>query len=384
MGALSGSDKRNVKQGGRKYHRAVLVAFLLFVLTVFLYLIRLEAHTGADIFLPADYHSVLRNSGSEGGAPVPSGDDALNAYYEAYARQEGRPYTIRQDLLLSRLAYIKAPQGFRGEIEGVTLQALCDEVKRMVAGTAMDAERTLGRSREEILAITTGIGEHGLLGRLVIREYITNASGFAGYVLENDGEITMALRGTEDAIDTLDNMLLLPFNLSVQYADIRDLLGKYGDAKHVWLTGHSKGGHNAIYAASIDARCHATGFNAPGFGIFLSDAQHDGLDRGVNYVINGDVTGFLLFHLERRVVLESTGSALPNKHRLDNFFSVDDLTVAARIQPFSIGCEWSTQILWLFLLFLAGYGMIMLLKRIWQGIRPRKSSIGASPRRKSP
>lgn len=350
------------------------IAVTLFALTVCLYLARLEAHTRADIFLPTNYHSFLETDGP-GGASALSDADLLNAYYQRYAQQEDRPYTIRQDLLLSRLAYIKAPQGFRGETEGATARELCAEIERILDDTAVDAARLFGRNRQETLGITAGIAEHSALSGLAIREYVETASGLAGYVFEKDGEITMALRGTDDPIDQLDNALLLPFNLSVQYPDVRELLAKYGDAKRIWLTGHSKGGHNAIYAASIDPRCRATGFNAPGFGIFLSDAQHDGLDFGVNYVINGDVTGFLLFHLERRAVLESAGSAaakglsLNNRHRLDNFFFVDELAVATRIQPISMWSEWITQVLWLSLVFLAGYGAIAIGKRVLRGLR---------------
>ena len=150
---------------------------------------------------------------------------------------------------------------------------------------------------------------------------------------------------------------------------MRELLKQYSDAERIWLTGHSKGGHNAIYAASIDSRCRAVGFNAPGFGIFLSDAQHDGLDYGVNYVINGDVTGFLLFHLERRIVLDtigkgtSNGFSLSNRHRFDNFFLVDNLTAAVHIQSLGMLSEWITQLFWLLLVFVAGYALIWLLFR---------------------
>lgn len=369
---MSGMTHNNEPQGkkrDRRSTRASWVAFFCFALAVCLYLIRLEAHTHSDIFLPTQYHAAVEAEGPGEGAPALS-DAALNAYYEEYARQEGRPYTIRQDLLLSRLAYIKAPPGFRGEAGDVTVRALCGEVERILSDAAVDAEGLFGRSRQEILGITAGIGQDSSLGGLVIREYLAHPSGLAGYVLEKDGEITMALRGTDDIIDMLDNFLLLPFNLSVQYAAMDGLLAEYGGADRIWLTGHSKGGHNAIYAASVDPRCRATGFNAPGFGIFLSDAQHDGLDYGINYVINGDVTGFLLFHLERRVVLEASdspdsgGLSLNSRHRLDNFFSIDGLTVAARIQPLGIAAEWITQLAWLLILFLAGHQLIRLLKRL--------------------
>ena len=152
----------------------------------------------------------------------------------------------------------------------------------------------------------------------------------------------------------------------MQYGDVRRLLAGFPEAERIWLVGHSKGGHNAIYAASIDARCRAVGFNAPGFGIFLRWSQLRGLDRGVNYVLNGDVSGFLLFHLERRVVLDS--SALPVEganlftawHRLDSFFPIDALHTSRQIRLLSVATEWITQILWLVLVFPALYKLLLL------------------------
>lgn len=360
-------EKRGEK--GRRASRAVKAVVLLFILSICAYIIRLEAHTRADVFLPANYHSVVKE-GHEGDAE--GANQALDTYYAQYARQEGRPYTIRQDLLLSRLAGLRAPEGFQGEAEGVSVRALCGEVRRIAADASIDVERVLGVRREDILATVSEIEEDAQLSGLIIREYIENGTGFAGYVLGVGDEITIALRGTDDMADTLDNFLLLPFNLSAQYGPVRALLARYDGASRIWLTGHSKGGHNAIYAASIDARCHATGFNAPGFGIFLTDTQHDGLERGVNYVINGDVTGFLLFHLERRIVLESTAATPPeglsftNRHRLVNFYAIDDLTVAASIEPFVVWVEWITQTLWLLLVSLAVYGIAILAGKLYR------------------
>lgn len=371
--AMAASEHEEKKSEGRRTKNAMLFLFLLFAFIIFAYLIRLEAHTRADIFLPTKYHSTMDTDNQDTTEHAET-DEALDAYYAQYAQQEGRPYSIRQDLLLSWLAGIKAPVGFRGETEGITVGDLCHEVKRVLMDTATDAQQVFGFEREEVLSIASEFGEQGLLRDLVIREYIESANGFAAYVLGSEDEITIALRGTDDMIDVVDSVVLLPFNLSVQYRSMRAILDAYGDANRIWLTGHSKGGHNAIYAASIDSRCYATGFNAPGFGIFLTNAQHDGLDRGVNYVINGDVTGFLLFHLERRIVLESAGSApligfsFSGRHRLGNFHEVDDLTVASTIEPFAKWTEWITQIVWLFLIFLALYGMIKLLRKMLGGI----------------
>ncbi len=364
MKCKSGGDGR--RRGRRRW------AWIAFLIVVTFYLIRLEAFTPADIILPWDYLSAVEQDGHSTSEAKGSDGQERNAWlegrYRAYTWQQNRPYTIREDILLSRLAYLKAPQGFRGETQGMTVRELCEKVMDMVSDPSLDTERALGRDREELLELISEVSGNDRLGSLTICEYLSTASGLAGYVLEKGGELTIAFRGTDDIMDALDNFILLPFNLSVQYKDIRMLLEKYGGAERIWLTGHSKGGHNAIYAASLLPNCYATGFNAPGFGIFLSDAQHDGLASGVNYVMNGDITGFLLFHLERRAVLESErtdiavkGITLNKKHRLDNFFSVDHLVVATEIQPLSIWSEWITQIAWLLLVFLMGYGLIVCL-----------------------
>lgn len=372
MNAWHKSTQRKKQTGERKW--PTLLFLLVFILTVILYVLRLEEHTRMDIFLPTNYHAILEAYRQPEGEEPEMDADLLGSYYQAYARQKGRPYTIRQDLLLSRLACVNPPAGFAGETHGATLGEMCDEIERILADPAYDVTGHFDVDRESLTALVSEIGEQATLGELVIREFIAGRSGLTGYVLGQDGEITIALRGTDDLLDILDNVFLLPFNISAQYAGVRELLSKYAQAERIWLTGHSKGGYNAIYAASIDQRCHATGFNAPGFGILLSDAQHDGLDRGVNYVINGDVTGFLLFHLERRIVLEPTGAAmstglsLTGRHRLHNFFAIDDLGIATEIAPLGVCSEWVTQILWLLLIFLAGYLLICLLRRLWAGI----------------
>lgn len=361
MNASSHNGGEAQPRRARRPARAIRALALLLIFIFCFYILRLEAHTPADIILPMDYHAML----SERPEDENTAADSLDAYYQHYAQQTGRPYTIRQDLLLARLAYIIAPSGFQGDVPGVTIAKLCDAVALALDDPAIDPEATLGRNRQELESILAGLRADSKLGALEIRAYIDDPSGLAGYVLGADQALTMTLRGTDDTVDALDNVLLLPFNLSVQYKAVRQLL-YYDDAAHIWLTGHSKGGHNAIYAASIDGRCHATAFNAPGFGIFLRDAQHDGLDRGVNYVINGDMTGFLLFHMERRIVLETEDTAalqalsFNNRHRLHHFFLIDDLSIATKIEPLGMLAEWATQLAWLLLILLVIHILVRL------------------------
>lgn len=333
--------------------------WLVMLLLAYAYLLLLEVSVHRDVLLPTVYDAVPSTSGDTQSAAAPiDHEDALRRYVS----QGDWPFTMRQDILLSRLAYLETPPGFSGG----TVADLCDAVEAVLADPRADVEAALGRDRKEAESLLAALRAEAPLLEMQVLGFFSYPSGLAGCALDWDGEPVLAFRGTDDLRDALDNFLLLPFNLSVQYGDVRRLLAGFPEAERIWLVGHSKGGHNAIYAASIDARCRAVGFNAPGFGIFLRWSQLRGLDRGVNYVLNGDVSGFLLFHLERRVVLDS--SALPVEganlftawHRLDSFFPIDDLHASGRIHMLSVAAEWITQILWLVLVFLVLYKLLLL------------------------
>lgn len=329
------------------------------LLLAYAYLLLLEVSVHRDVLLPTVYDAVPGVSGDTQFALAPiDPEDALHSYVS----QEGRPFLLRQDILLSRLAYLETPPDFSGG----TVADLCDAVEAVLADPQADVEAALGRDRKEAESLLAALRADAPLLEMQVLKFFSYPSGLAGCALDWDGEPVLAFRGTDDLRDALDNFLLLPFNLSVQYGDVRRLLAGFPEAERIWLVGHSKGGHNAIYAASVDARCRAVGFNAPGFGIFLRWSQLRGLDRGVNYVLNGDVSGFLLFHLERRVVLDS--SALPQAgtnpftawHRLDRFFPLDALHTSRQIRLLSVATEWITQILWLVLVFPALYKLLLL------------------------
>lgn len=330
----------------------------LYAMASVMYLFRLEDMSGADIFLPLDYNAI-----------VPPNQE-LEEFYKTYATQPGRPYTIRDDLLLSRLACVYFPEA--NETGGtITVRDMCDIIEREIELLGMSdakAMKRFGMNREALISLTHDVKGDDKIMSLEIVEYIDERwTGFAGLVLRDADSLTIAFRGTDDLTDAIDNAAFLSFNVSLQYDSVKKLLAKYGGERNIWLTGHSKGGHNAIYAASIDERCKATAFNAPGFGIFLTDAQHDGLSRGVNYVINGDVTGFLLFHLERRVVLDTQYLAMTmrQKHWLINFFEVDNLSIAISIVRVCVTVEWVTQFLFLALGFMLFYLMFIIFVKLY-------------------
>lgn len=168
--------------------------------------------------------------------------------------------------------------------------------------------------------------------QLRLVEYIDEqyASGFSACVfLGRDGHV-IAMRGSESKgpcagnIDWIDNFAA-PIIGSRQYGDIERLLRGYG-AGPLLITGHSKGGHNALYALanSPNILARAVAFNAQGFGRGqLTAAQKQRLEaRAVNYVTRGDIVGRLLTHPEKRIsvcscpYLRAEESGIEIAHRL--------------------------------------------------------------------
>ncbi len=128
-------------------------------------------------------------------------------------------------------------------------------------------------------------------------------TGFAACVFRDKNAHIAIFRGSDSALDWADNFAA-PFFGSRQYADVSALASQY-TAGPLLFAGHSKGGHNALWAlaGAPNALARAVAFNAQGFSKNqLSPAQSERLDvRGVNYVTKGDIVGRLLSHPERRV-----------------------------------------------------------------------------------
>ena len=156
-------------------------------------------------------------------------------------------------------------------------------------------------------------------------------SGFAACAFrDRQGQSIIAMRGSESQgpcasnIDWIDNVAA-PFIGSRQYPDIEKFLSGYA-AGPLLITGHSKGGHNALYGLAISSNilARAVAFNAQGFGWNqLSSAQKERLaTRAVNYVTRGDLVGRLLSHPEKRIAvcdcpyLRSEDNGIEIAHRL--------------------------------------------------------------------
>ncbi len=218
--------------------------------------------------------------------------------------------TAKELLYLSWLSYIDLPALYQALLARggkVPVSALADTILRMDAAGALDciemndASRAAAREMRNSTAVLTG--------------YVNDNTddGFVAYTFEDGDETIVAMRGSESRgkcvptnIDWTDNFCE-PFAGSVQYPDIRKIAEQHRTG-NVIFTGHSKGGHNAMYARAVsenpDAR--AVAFNSQGFARSALSEEEAGrlAESAVNYVVSDDLIGALLDHPERRVFVK--------------------------------------------------------------------------------
>ena len=162
---------------------------------------------------------------------------------------------------------------------------------------------------------------------LSVISYINHNStnGFAAYAFSCEEGIILAMRGSESSacvpslIDWADNFTA-PFLGSVQYRDVYRITNRY-TAGSLLITGHSKGGHNALYALSEaqNPLARAVVFNAQGFARGqLNDAEIQRLkSHAVNCVTERDIVGALAWHPEKRIFCAAAPGK--NPHALESF-----------------------------------------------------------------
>ena len=225
-------------------------------------------------------------------------------------------FTPFQLSLLCRLAYFDPP-GTLGQSIGSDLT-----VGRLVYALLRTAIPTAGE-REALYKITADNMLSGL--RIIDYQNADDTTGFVAYAFgAADASVVLAFRGSEmlperlrGLIDWIDN-LRAPFAGSIQYPDVEQFAAPYAHGA-LMLTGHSKGGHNALYGlgTSPNRRARATVFDAQGFAcrqLNPTAVRAIGL-RGINYVQARDPVGALLCHPERRIFVQVVGTGHP--HALD-------------------------------------------------------------------
>lgn len=170
------------------------------------------------------------------------------------------------------------------------------------------------------------------LGSLRLKDFEDDngKSGFVAYAFNDDsGNIYFALRGSEtvdveditkikpyegirdflNSEDWLDNFDLGINEKSNQFKYVEDFVLKNKGNGQNYVTGHSKGGANALYACAAVDGCTGIAFDAPGIGQALTEEQLKRLieSGAINYVAEGDTVGAILEHPENRIFVKATG-----------------------------------------------------------------------------
>lgn len=235
--------------------------------------------------------------------------------------------TTRELLYLCWLSYIDLPELYKAILARggkMPVSALADTILRMDAAGALpcvemnDAARAAAREMKNSAAVLVG--------------YVNDneTDGFVAYTFEDGDTTVVAMRGSESRgecvptnVDWTDNFCE-PFAGSVQSAKIQKIAAAHPTG-NVIFTGHSKGGHNALYALAVspNPNARAAAFNSQGFARgALTEAQSERLARSaVNYVVSGDLIGALLEHPERRVFVkqaEGTQAHMPEAFLFDD------------------------------------------------------------------
>lgn len=231
--------------------------------------------------------------------------------------------TIRQLTLLCAAAYYNPPAALLQPLaEGrLTLKQQCRALLYEERAGLAECGPIEGCGKELLTELLADCA----LPALRIVEYINHnaTTGFVAYALRSEEEGTfLVFRGSESRgecvtkdIDWRDNFAA-PFKGSVQYADIEAFVNRYRRGR-LTLTGHSKGGHNALYALTIarNERAHCVAFNGQGFSYDQLNAYsvHRLQTAAEHYVVQDDPVGILLMHPEPRVFVEKAGEYHPHE-----------------------------------------------------------------------
>ena len=227
--------------------------------------------------------------------------------------------TVLQLAMLCQLIYFDPPE-----------RVLCRVGASLTAGalarSVLADPPCRSLSREEVFALGQIDGCRALSG-LRVAAYINDndGNGFVGFAFQgSDGETLLGFRGSESTlscapsnIDWLDNVRA-PLKGSLQYPSVRELARRFEPQGPLTFFGHSKGGHNALYALASSERQgdRCICFDAQGFapGQLTRGQMRSLKERAVNYVQRRDVVGALLCHPETRLFVEETGE--DNTHAL--------------------------------------------------------------------
>lgn len=223
----------------------------------------------------------------------------------------------RRNFLLSEFSYIqlfnKPSDAY--DYEGFTLGSIAKKYEN----TNLKHDGSLTSS--DVKEIFKEIQSDPKLSNLTFTSYENknaagNFDGFVAYSFKDpEGNAYFAFRGSESdtpegqcdgflGVDWTDNYTMGIEGKSRQFQDVKSFVAanSIGSAK-IYVTGHSKGGANALYACSQFPNATGIAFDAPGIDEAISASERERLrESGItNFVASDDKVGALLFHSENRV-----------------------------------------------------------------------------------
>lgn len=247
--------------------------------------------------------------------------------------------TDYQYSILSDLAYEDIPGHYLNGVPAMTAQELC---RKLIEDGKASGGSPEFRSSVESIAYSTS-PEYADLQSLVFKGGVdkTSTTGFTAiaFGLPDGGGTIAAFRGSDaQAIDWADNFGAGITGYSVQYNDVKSFMATFAGEGDVYVTGHSKGGHNAMYAAATSPNVvGGAAFDAQGFppsrrvlnSQETARLQNSGL---VNYVAESDTVGAILDHPEKRVFVKTKEDRSPfdivYNHTLDSLLFNEDGSAA--------------------------------------------------------
>ena len=245
--------------------------------------------------------------------------------------------TDKQAWLLAAMAYLDIDLFYENKnYKQKKLKSLLNAMKAYCK-KGNEIEYNGGFTQWEFLEIAEEIGKDEVLNQFMFTDYKNDNkqneydiyfTGFVAIALQDSmGNCIITIRGSEGAsqaeaegfesflgreglgdfltIDWTKGNVRFLSGKSVQFQPLLDFVEKNKSeaTKQTFLTGHSQGAANAVYACAYFEGLQAKVFDGTGCAQLLSQKQRQILQKAdvTNYVLNGDLIGSLLFHSENVV-----------------------------------------------------------------------------------
>jgi hypothetical protein len=223
----------------------------------------------------------------------------------------------RRSYILSELAYVQFfnKPGDAKNFKGFTLGQIANKYEN----TNIKTDGGIGPS--DLKEAFAEIQADPVLSNLTFTNYENNNvsgnwDGFVGYSFKDaSGNAYFTFRGSESdtpegqhdgflGVDWTDNYTMGVEGKSLQFVDVKSFVADNSvGSEKIYVTGHSKGGANALYASAAFNNVTCIAFDAPGIDQAISSEERERMieSGAINFVASDDKVGALLFHSEDRI-----------------------------------------------------------------------------------